>query len=99
MRTKLNITEGIFPLPVLMVAPYNEDGTVNGCIIVVWNRQTCLSNTDYAIEFLSCSVCFSIHRKINDWIESTIPGESMLNNNSRCHHRTFSVLLCRSNLY
>ena len=29
MRTKLNITEGIFPLPVLMVATYNEDGSVN----------------------------------------------------------------------
>lgn len=29
MRTKLNITEGIFPMPVLMVATYNEDSTVN----------------------------------------------------------------------
>jgi len=29
MRVKLNITEGIFPMPVLMVATYNEDGTVN----------------------------------------------------------------------
>ena len=29
MRTKLNITEGIFPMPVLMVAAYNEDGSVN----------------------------------------------------------------------
>ena len=29
MRTKLNITEGIFPMPVLMIAPYNEDGSVN----------------------------------------------------------------------
>ena len=29
MRTKLNITEGIFPMPVLMVATYNEDGTIN----------------------------------------------------------------------
>ena len=29
MRVKLNITEGIFPLPVLMVATYNEDGSVN----------------------------------------------------------------------
>ena len=28
MRTKLNITEGIFPMPVLMIATYNEDGTV-----------------------------------------------------------------------
>ena len=29
VRTKLNITEGIFPMPVLMIATYNEDGTVN----------------------------------------------------------------------
>ena len=30
MRTKINLTEGIFPMPVLMVATYNEDGRVNG---------------------------------------------------------------------
>ena len=29
MRTKLKITEGIFPMPVLMVATYNEDCSVN----------------------------------------------------------------------
>ncbi len=29
MREKLRITEGIFPMPVLMVATYNEDGSVN----------------------------------------------------------------------
>ena len=29
MRKKLNITEGIFPMPVLMVATYNEDNSVN----------------------------------------------------------------------
>lgn len=29
MRTKLNITGGIFPMPVLMVATYNEDGSVS----------------------------------------------------------------------
>lgn len=29
MRTKLNITEGIFPMPILMIATYNEDGIVN----------------------------------------------------------------------
>ena len=29
MRTKLNLTEGIFPMPILMVATYNEDGSVN----------------------------------------------------------------------
>ena len=29
MRTKLKITEGIFPMPVLMVATYNKDGSVN----------------------------------------------------------------------
>ena len=29
MRTKLNNTDGIFPMPVLMIATYNEDGSVN----------------------------------------------------------------------
>lgn len=29
MREKIKITEGIFPMPVLMVATYNEDGSVN----------------------------------------------------------------------
>lgn len=29
MRVKLDLTEGIFPMPVLMVAAYNEDGSVN----------------------------------------------------------------------
>ena len=29
MRKKLNITEGIYPMPVLMVATYNEDGSVD----------------------------------------------------------------------
>ena len=29
MRTKLKITEGIFPMPVLLIATYNEDGSVN----------------------------------------------------------------------
>ena len=28
-ENKLKITEGIFPMPVLMVATYNEDGSVN----------------------------------------------------------------------
>ncbi len=29
MRKKLDLTEGIFPMPVLMVATYNEDGSVD----------------------------------------------------------------------
>ena len=29
MRKKLNMTAGIFPMPVLLIATYNEDGTVN----------------------------------------------------------------------
>lgn len=29
MRKNLNVTDGIFPMPVLMVATYNEDGSVN----------------------------------------------------------------------
>ena len=28
MRKKLNMTAGIFPMPVLLIATYNEDGTV-----------------------------------------------------------------------
>ena len=28
MRKKLDLTEGIFPMPVLMVATYNQDGSV-----------------------------------------------------------------------
>ena len=29
MRKKLNVTDAIFPMPVLMIATYNEDGSVN----------------------------------------------------------------------
>lgn len=29
MRKNLNVTDGIFPMPVLMIATYNEDGSVN----------------------------------------------------------------------
>ncbi len=29
MRKNIKITEGIFPMPVLMIATYNEDGSVN----------------------------------------------------------------------
>lgn len=29
MRAKINNTDGIFPMPVLMIATYNEDGSVN----------------------------------------------------------------------
>lgn len=29
MRTKLELTEGIFPMPVLMIATYNDDGSVD----------------------------------------------------------------------
>lgn len=29
MRKKLNLTEGIFPMPVLMIATYNEDGSID----------------------------------------------------------------------
>ncbi len=29
MRKKLKLTEGIYPMPVLMVATYNDDGSVN----------------------------------------------------------------------
>ena len=29
MRKNINTTEGIFPMPVLMISTYNEDGTIN----------------------------------------------------------------------
>ncbi len=29
MRKEIKITEGIFPMPVLMIATYNEDGSIN----------------------------------------------------------------------
>lgn len=29
MRKKLSVTEGIFPMPVLMIATYNEDGSID----------------------------------------------------------------------
>lgn len=29
MRTQIKTTEAIFPMPVLMVATYNEDGTID----------------------------------------------------------------------
>lgn len=29
MRTNIQTTEAIFPMPVLMIATYNEDGSVN----------------------------------------------------------------------
>ena len=29
MRKNIKVTEGIFPMPVLMIATYNEDGSVN----------------------------------------------------------------------
>ena len=29
MREKLKITEAIFPMPVMMIATYNDDGSVN----------------------------------------------------------------------
>ena len=29
MRKNIKMTEGIFPMPVLMIATYNEDGSVN----------------------------------------------------------------------
>ena len=29
MRKSIKVTEAIFPMPVLMIATYNEDGSVN----------------------------------------------------------------------
>ena len=54
MRTKLKITEGIFPMPVLMVATYNEDGSVN-----VMNAAWCTmqERDTVALNLTACSVC------------------------------------------
>ena len=40
MRTKLKITEGIFPMPVLMIATYNEDGSVNIMNAIAFDTYT-----------------------------------------------------------
>lgn len=39
MRKKLNVTDGIFPMPVLMIATYNEDGSVN-VMNAAWGTMT-----------------------------------------------------------
>jgi len=43
VRVKLNITEGIFPMPVLMVATYNEDGSVHVMNLVDGQRAMLIS--------------------------------------------------------
>lgn len=37
MRTNIQTTEAIFPMPVLMIATYNEDGSVN-VMNAAWER-------------------------------------------------------------
>ena len=43
MRTKLDITSGIFPMPVLMIATYNEDGSVN-VMNAAWGTMQSMRN-------------------------------------------------------
>ena len=43
MRTKLDITSGIFPMPVLMIATYNEDGSVN-VMNAAWGTMQSMGN-------------------------------------------------------
>lgn len=43
MRKKLDLTEGIFPMPVLMVATYNDDGSVN-VMNVAWGTMQSRGN-------------------------------------------------------
>ena len=43
MRKKLDLTDGIFPMPVLMVATYNEDGSVN-VMNAAWGTMQSRSN-------------------------------------------------------
>lgn len=66
MRTKLNITEGIFPMPVLMVATYNDDGSVN-VMTAAWGtmqaRDTvalCLSETHKTVSNIKARGAFTV---------------------------------------
>ena len=43
MRKKLNLTEGIFPIPVFVVATYNEDGSINA-MNAAWGTPQCFSH-------------------------------------------------------
>ena len=66
MRTKLNITEAIFPMPVLMVASYNEDGSVN-VMTAAWGtmqeRDTvalCLTETHKTVRNIKARGAFTV---------------------------------------
>ena len=66
MRTKLNITEGIFPMPVLMIATYNEDGSVN-VMNAAWGtmqaRDTvalCLTESHKTVQNIKARGAFTI---------------------------------------
>ena len=66
MRTKLNITEAIFPMPVLMVASYNEDGSVN-VMTAAWGtmqeRDTvalCLTETHKTVQNIKARGAFTV---------------------------------------
>lgn len=47
MRKNINTTEGIFPMPVLMISTYNEDGTINimnAAWVTMYDRNHILLN-------------------------------------------------------
>ena len=66
MRTRLNITEAIFPMPVLMVASYNEDGSIN-VMTAAWGtmqeRDTvalCLTETHKTVQNIKARGAFTV---------------------------------------
>ena len=66
MRKELKITDGIFPMPVLMIATYNEDGTVN-VMNAAWgtmqSRDTvalCLTESHKTVKNIKARGAFTI---------------------------------------
>ena len=68
MRTKLKITEGIFPIPVLMVATYNKDGSVN-VMNAAWGTMQERETVDAPVinEFPICLECKFVEYQDNEY--------------------------------
>ena len=66
MRKKLNVTEGIFPMPVLMIATYNEDNSVNVMNAAWGTMQSCntvalkLTETHKTVKNIKARKAFTI---------------------------------------
>ena len=78
MRKELKITEGIFPMPVLMVATYNEDGTVN-VMNAAWGtmqeRDTVALNLTESHKTVK-----NIHNQIHQHIQQSYKKNNPLDN-------------------